>query len=154
MWQHRLPSILGTDVIKLFLRLGCPLVRWSSGMDMHLINHRGLYDEHYMGIVWIHNLLNISIYMYVFNCNHELRIDHVHMLLTSNLPRSTFKGRLRVSNEWSHRGSYVHKPMIKFSVPSPWNDFFFVTNFSTLLMVSVKTIHKAFRIHKTLNKTH
>ena len=48
------------------------------------------------------------------------------------------------------RGSYVHKHMVKFSgAPSPGKckDF---CKFVKMLMVSDKTINKAFRIHKTL----
>ena len=41
------------------------------------------------------------------------------------------------------RGSYVHKPMVKFSGAS--ENFSFFCNFLKTLMVSDKTIYKAFR---------
>ena len=49
------------------------------------------------------------------------------------------------------RGRYVHKPMVKFSRASWKIVFFCVCNFLKILMVSDKTIHNAFRIHKILS---
>ena len=49
------------------------------------------------------------------------------------------------------RGSFVHKPMVKFLGASPPPPFC-PTKFLKILMVSDKTIHMAIRINKTLYK--
>ena len=56
----------------------------------------------------------------------------------------------QVSQWTTTRGSYVHKPiMVKFSGASQ-KCISFCCNFLKLLLVPDKTIHKVFRIHKTI----
>ena len=69
---------------------------------------------------------------------------------TSHLLRITLKGRLRVSKWTITRESFVHKPMVKFLGGSLKKSCF--GKFLKVLLVSHKTIHKAFRIKKTLHK--
>ena len=66
----------------------------------------------------------------------------------SQTPLESIKGQIKVQQWFTTRGSYVHKPMARFSGASPQLIFF---NFLKILIVSHKTIHMmAFRIHKTL----
>ena len=70
-----------------------------------------------------------------------------HQKTTSNLLTIHLKGKLMCGNGSPPRGRYVHKPMVKF-LGLPENVIFF--NFLKIWMVSDNTIHRAFRIHKTL----
>ena len=89
------------------------------------------------------------------------RLQHSHsrhQKTTSNLIRIKLNGTLRFSTRFTLQRPLegamyiVHKPVVKFSGASQ-NIFLEI---SQNLMVLYKTIHKAFRIHKTLkiNKTH
>ena len=64
-------------------------------------------------------------------------------------PWNQFKSNIKVHQLTNTRGSYVHKPMVKFSGAS---QIFFLCVCKFLKQIDVldKTIHKAFRIHKTL----
>ena len=62
-------------------------------------------------------------------------------------PLASIKAQIKVQQWFTTRGSYVHKPMARFSGHPP-NFFFF--KFLKILMVSHKTSNMAFRIHKTL----
>ena len=90
------------------------------------------------------NLLRLS-NDHIFTLS-SYKIDN-YKLLTSNLLRITL--RQIDGQPWMiTRGSYVHKPMVKFLGPQktfpPPPPF-------KILMVSDQTIHRAFKIHKTLS---
>ena len=71
-----------------------------------------------------------------------------HQKITSTLLRITFKDRPRVSNERSLEGALYTNLWIQFSVHGTEN--FSFCKFLKILMVSEKTVNRAFRIHKTL----
>ena len=74
-----------------------------------------------------------------------------HEKTTSNFLQISLKDRLRVSNEQSQEGvMYIlHKPMVELGGGGP-QTLFFWCKFLKILMVLDKTIHKAFKIHKTI----
>ena len=75
-----------------------------------------------------------------------------HQKTTSNLVRLILRGRLKVSNEWSLKGAMALCTLTYDIILGGILHFLFVCvcKFLKILMVLDKTIHKAFRIHKTL----
>ena len=71
------------------------------------------------------------------------KVQHSH----SRHQRITLKGMLRFINEWSLEGA-IYINLWQNSRGGGGN--FFSSNFSKYWMVSDETIHKTFRIHKTL----
>ena len=112
-----------------------------------------------------HNLhLSIVWYWWIWSFEWifiNLKVQHSHsrhQKTTSDLLRTTLKGTLRFSNEWPlERALYmcINHIMVKLLWATGHPEFFPPSNFSKILMVSDKAIHKAFRIHKTkCYKTH
>ena len=85
-----------------------------------------------------------------FNKCSILTPESRHQKTTYNLLRITLKADWGSVMNPYYRGSYVHKRMVKFSRAFQ----FFWCKFLKILMVSDKTIHKAFRIHKTPTVPH